>query len=253
MDHDRRPLGDRVREAEALAKKEEFTGEARLLNESILEDDPRNVDALTRLGRICAEAGRLDLAEDAWRRAVLIDPENRIARNNLSTLDRRRLRAAELARHEDEARHLTDAAAVQRGAKAASLSGDVGRAAAFYLRASVLDPSRATEYRIGAAAALRKLGEGQRAEELLLEVLADEPQNEHALTALAAVFRSRREPDRARLLLEGLLRRRPWDGGALAALAGVYADLGRTEDAMEAFRRSGLSFADAQAYRRRRR
>lgn len=60
--------------------------EAERLNRLLLERDPRNVDALNRLGKALMELHRYDEAYAAYGRALELDPYNRIARKNRERL-----------------------------------------------------------------------------------------------------------------------------------------------------------------------
>lgn len=57
--------------------------EAQTLNRQILKTDPENVDALSRLGRVCFELGKLEQAKKYYNQALKVDPYNPIALKNL--------------------------------------------------------------------------------------------------------------------------------------------------------------------------
>lgn len=238
-----------MRRAKELALADDFGAEALQLNERILELDPDDAAACTRLGRVYAESGRLDAAEEMWRRALRADPSNRIAKNRIAEIEEQRRRAAEIGRWRTAAAGLSRASEAQSIARSAKDEGDLAKAAAYYLRASELDDRK--ECLTAAAAALRRLGEYEQAEMLLLGVLSADPEDPYARNALAALFCSRREHDRALRLLERIIASRPKDRGALLALARVYSEMGRKAEAEEAFRRSGVSFSDIEAHRSR--
>jgi hypothetical protein len=61
--------------------------EAVQANRNILESFPNDVDAHNRLGRALRELGQYKEARESYRRAVEIDPNNSIARKNLSSLE----------------------------------------------------------------------------------------------------------------------------------------------------------------------
>lgn len=63
--------------------------EAVSLNQQILEQSPRDIDALNRLGKALAELGRFDEALEAYRTALSIDSGNAIAQRNVSRLEQR--------------------------------------------------------------------------------------------------------------------------------------------------------------------
>jgi len=58
--------------------------EIRLLNE-ILKDDPKNLNAIIKLGNILMDARRFDEAVDAYRKALDIDPSNVNVRVDMGT------------------------------------------------------------------------------------------------------------------------------------------------------------------------
>jgi len=60
--------------------------EAEQLNRAILEENPRDADALNRLGKALLEQGRYEEAQDAYGKALELDPYNRIARKNRDRL-----------------------------------------------------------------------------------------------------------------------------------------------------------------------
>ncbi len=60
--------------------------EAIVVNKSIIEDFPRDVDAYNRLGRAHMELGEYSPAREAYRRALELDSFNAIAKKNLQRL-----------------------------------------------------------------------------------------------------------------------------------------------------------------------
>lgn len=56
------------------------------VNRAILEVFPNDVDALNRLGKALTELGRYTDAREAYNRAITVDPNNTIARKNLTRL-----------------------------------------------------------------------------------------------------------------------------------------------------------------------
>lgn len=75
----------RTREAINLAMQSRWE-EAVEVNNSILEIFPTDVDALNRLGRAQTELGRFEEAREAYGRAMKLDPNNAIAKKNLTRL-----------------------------------------------------------------------------------------------------------------------------------------------------------------------
>jgi len=56
------------------------------LNKEILKADPRNIDALSRIGRASFELGKLEQAKKYYNLALKVDPYNPIALKNLKIL-----------------------------------------------------------------------------------------------------------------------------------------------------------------------
>ncbi len=54
-------------------------------------DLQRKVEALLSLGKLCYEAGKINAAEETFRRAIALDPENAVARDYLSRCESYRL------------------------------------------------------------------------------------------------------------------------------------------------------------------
>lgn len=74
-----------TRQAIALAMENHWE-EAQSVNLSILEILPNDVDALNRLGKSFTELGQYDEAREAYQQALGIDPNNTIAKKNLTRL-----------------------------------------------------------------------------------------------------------------------------------------------------------------------
>ncbi len=60
--------------------------EAQTLNRQIIKVDPENVDALSRLGRVCFELGKTGQAKKYYSQALKVDPYNPIALKNLKII-----------------------------------------------------------------------------------------------------------------------------------------------------------------------
>jgi len=61
--------------------------EAIKLNQQILEVDPKNTDALNRLGRACFEVGEFTKSKKNFQYALELDPYNQIAYKFLKRID----------------------------------------------------------------------------------------------------------------------------------------------------------------------
>ena len=78
---------DRAKKAVALAMHSRWA-KAAAMNEAILEDFPRDLEAYNRLGKALSELGRNREAKEAFQRALEISPNNGIAKKNLDRLAR---------------------------------------------------------------------------------------------------------------------------------------------------------------------
>lgn len=76
---------ERTQEAISFAMEGRWE-EAIAANESIIEIDSNDINALNRLGKALAEKGRYEEAIEAYDRALKIDSKNMIARKNLKRL-----------------------------------------------------------------------------------------------------------------------------------------------------------------------
>lgn len=76
---------ERTREAIALAMESRWE-EAVAANQTLLEGFPTDVDAHNRLGRALMELGRFAEAKAAYTKALQLEPNNTIAKKNLSRL-----------------------------------------------------------------------------------------------------------------------------------------------------------------------
>jgi len=75
------------------ARRGDFGSDARALNEELTKLAPDNEGAWTRLARCCLEAGQLSEASSALESALLLNPQNNLARSLLQEVIRRELLA----------------------------------------------------------------------------------------------------------------------------------------------------------------
>lgn len=75
------------------ARRGDFGNDARALNEELTKLAPDNEGAWTRLARCCLEAGQLADASSALEAALLLNPQNNLARSLLQEVIRRELLA----------------------------------------------------------------------------------------------------------------------------------------------------------------
>jgi len=74
-----------------FAKRGDFGTDARATNEELTKLAPDNEGAWTRLARCCLEAGQLSDASSALESALLLNPQNNLARSLLQEVIRREL------------------------------------------------------------------------------------------------------------------------------------------------------------------
>lgn len=102
LTEDRAKLNRRLtREAISLAMQGKWK-EAISVNQMILDNFPTDVEAYNRLGRAWMELGEYAQAREAYRKALELDPHNKIARKNLERLEM--LGEAPAPKHRDEHR-----------------------------------------------------------------------------------------------------------------------------------------------------
>jgi predicted TPR repeat methyltransferase len=75
------------------AKRGDFGTEARAVNEEITRLAPDTEGAWTRLARCCLELGQLDAANSALESALVLNPQNNLARSLLQEVVKRELLA----------------------------------------------------------------------------------------------------------------------------------------------------------------
>ncbi|MBX6341175.1 MAG: tetratricopeptide repeat protein, partial [Thermomicrobiaceae bacterium] len=97
-----RSVRHQIERARRLAVAREWD-EAVEVNRQILEQSPRDVEALNRLGKALMELGRFAEALEEYRRALEIDPTNSIAQRNASRLEEIIGTVGEAARPEEVA------------------------------------------------------------------------------------------------------------------------------------------------------
>ena len=76
-----------------FAKQGDFGAQAKAVNEELTQLSPDNEGAWTRLARCCLEAGQLEAASGALESALLLNPQNNLARSLLQEVIRRELLA----------------------------------------------------------------------------------------------------------------------------------------------------------------
>jgi Flp pilus assembly protein TadD len=82
-----------TQQAIECARRGDFGSDARALNEELTKLEPGNEGAWTRLARCFLEAGQLADASSALESALLLNPQNNLARSLLQEVIRRELLA----------------------------------------------------------------------------------------------------------------------------------------------------------------
>lgn len=215
--------------AEQLAVEQRWDEEARRVNERLMELDPRDIAAHTRLARCCRVQGDVQSSITLYRRVLALAPTNRIARNALASIEEE----MRVQRRVGDTRTYHEA--FSRGIRARR-RGDSVLALALLTHAVELNPSLPA--RIALAATHRDLRQLDKAEALCKEALAEAPDHNPARVVLAAVYRDRGALQAAESLAREVLAGAPGNTWAMRVLSGVYSDMGRSQEAKEWYERS---------------
>lgn len=216
-------------QAERLAVSQRWDEEARRINARLIEIDPCDVAAHTRLARCYRLNGDARTAAALYRRVLSLQPNNRIAANALAVIaDEIRIQDANAGASTYQKTFALGVAARRRGDSAAAV--------ALLTRALELRPTHAAK--VALAAARRDRQELDVAEELCKQVLAEEPSYIPAKIVLAATYCDRGVLSAARALIEDVLQREPTNMHAMRVLSRVYAGLGNNTEARAWYTRS---------------
>jgi Flp pilus assembly protein TadD len=202
-----------------------------------LEDDPRDAEALGRLGRIHSSLGETEPALGYLRRALAVDPRSWLLHFETG-LALARARRNEQAIAEFRAALEIDPSIVevQNNLAAASLAlGRVGEARAALEAAHRAQPGSA-EITTNLAVVLERQQEFDRALALYGEALRLDPAHAEAHGNLGTLLLRLGRPADAEVHLREALRLRPAYPAALKNLANVLAQSGREAEAMDTLR-----------------
>lgn len=188
---------------------------------------PRNVEALSLLARLCLQNDRIEDAIGFAERLVALTP----AEPGALVLCGRALRAA--GRHEEAAQRYRSALAMAPasvdawiGLGMALRPHDPAGARDALERACALDP-RHRQARLNLANVLADMSDLDQAEALLRRLVDDEPAGEEALLRLGSLLARRGREAEAAALLRRVLEGNPMSGEAAARLAVLEAAAGR--------------------------
>lgn len=179
--------------------------EAAAIYRTVLQDDPRQPDALHLLGLVHRQKGELDVGRELIRQAIDIYPENPSYHFNLANIERAQGRPA-------------DALAGFQAALA--IAPDHFRAALG--RAQVLN--RLRRYRDGEAA--------------FRELLRSHPELDEAWAGLGIALRAQGRNEEAIIAYEAALERAPGNTNALFNLGEVFQFVRRLGDAIGVYRKA---------------
>ncbi|HKY33631.1 MAG TPA: tetratricopeptide repeat protein [Candidatus Polarisedimenticolia bacterium] len=156
---------------------------------------PRSAMAHANLGAAYQKLGRMQEAEEAYRRSLQIDPHRAGAQYSLATLLEATGRPDEAIRYYQEAVRLRpdDREALNNLGRTLLARGRAAEAVETLERAVALAPDAPTP-RVNLAAALLHQGEVERAGRLLGEILASHPGDASAVRILEAVRKRREAP-----------------------------------------------------------
>jgi Flp pilus assembly protein TadD len=206
---------------------------ALLIARSVAAAAPRAPDAHQMLALCSAEAGHLEAADQAFRRALLLAPDHPAILGNHATLLRRMGRLDEAAQAWQQAvRAAPQAAAGWRNLGLACFDlGQPGEARSALERAVALQPADAIGWH-ALGNACRALGDVDAAEAAFRRCVAIAPASGAAWTNLGAVLRLRGRPEEA-IDCFASARGAGYSGPELPdALAGALLDAGRPADAL---------------------
>lgn len=227
----RENLEQLISRAAELALAGNWGEEAIQLNTHILELDDKIAGSYTRLARCFKEQGNPLGAREMYLQVLAFQPENRIALNNLSCLEKE-LRIKELIHSISNINSYEEAFATGVAAKRRN---EIMIAITALKRAIELKP---TKYALNAlASAYRSANNLDIAEKIYKDILLRDD-NLVSQVGLAAVYRDKGMLAEARKIYENVLRQNKENCHALNGLGGVYSDLGMLGDAEMCFEKA---------------
>jgi tetratricopeptide (TPR) repeat protein/cytoskeletal protein CcmA (bactofilin family) len=179
-------------EAAAMLLEAGRADEAEVIYKSVLESEPKHVDALGGLGRLAHARGDRASALPYFETAVTADPRNPAVRCELAKILREVFRFGEAEAMfksvlEIDEEHVD---ALNGLGQIARQRGEFDRAVA-YFEAAVKGAPKTPELRCELATTLREASRFDEAERVLEEVVGTHPQHVPALTALGHLARQR--------------------------------------------------------------
>lgn len=224
--------------ARKLRRQDDWGTEAAEINTKILAIDPDNVAALNRRARCYLEKVDLDAAANDYRRALVLDPENKNIKKAIRDIEQ------ELRKERDQNRRIEEIRAIKTFAEAYAIGQenknkppDRRRLAVEALRQAFRLDKTKTGVLIELAAVHRSLQQRDEAEKIYSWIL----RRERCLAAkvgLAAIHKDRKRLRDALRLCDEVIAEEPHNPYALRCRAGVLSELDRGTEAAESFGRS---------------
>ena len=202
-----------------------------------LVDDPRDTEALARLGRIHSSLGEVDQALGYLRRALAVEPQSWILHFETGlTLARARLNEEAVTEFRAALELNPEIVEIQNNLAAASLAiGRIDQAREALEAAHRAQPESA-EIATNLAVVLERERRFDRALALYGEALRHDPTHAEAHGNLGTLLVRLGRPEDGELHLREALRLRPDYPAALKNLANVLAQSGREAEAMDTLR-----------------
>jgi len=199
--------------AAASHLKQGKTEQALVAYRQILSAEPRSIEAQMGLARGELSAGREEIAQQEFARALELDPNNTAALLEVARIQSHRSQtwpAAELSYREYLKRRSDDSDGWLALARVLALQKKSGEAADIFNRPDVARRMSAKDQR-DYAFALVRAGRLEPAETLLKKLIAGQPKDFELRLQLAAIYSSRQDWAAALPLYESLLSEKPYD------------------------------------------
>ena len=232
------PAIARLNIARAHYKKKDYAAATRALGEH-LKLQPRSKEAENLLGNIAMDQGRLDEAEEHFRRALGYEPNFADARNSLGILHQKRGRSDEAL---EEFRRVVavDADYAEAHNNIGVIMKDRGRkeeAVAAFRRAIQADPNFPGSYS-NLALVLEESGQLKEAEAQFRNALRRDPGNVPVRTNFGGLLYLMERYDEARQELERATTLDPSYASAWNNLGAALGRLGRVDEEIAAYRKA---------------
>lgn len=227
------------REARDLRKRGDWSQKAVEANTRILQVDPHNTGALNRRAKSYREQKNFLAAEADYHHALELDPENANIRNALREIkeEDRKQRANE--KYIEKVRAIRSFDKVYAIAKSYKSKPPPKRRIAVeaFKRAFLLDRER-IDVLIELAAVHRTLRQRDEAEKIYEWILRRRTDSSVAKVGLAAIYKDKKRLKAGLELCDEVLAQEPQNPHALRCRAGILSELDRGAEAVESFQKS---------------